>query len=286
MNEGESIKPNTDGSQTNGRPANTIAGVTMPSRSRLRTLTRLVIGGLALGMDELSNRMSEWDAVASGKPLDPQPPQVEYETHEFTQQPPSLQSGKSKGETTGQLTRYALIGFVFTAENRIRSGFSVLGRLGNRLGRAAEPIAKPINESPALSSARKRYNKLANRGQAQVAQWIDLGRDEEMRSRQLVQVALNETVDTSIEYLAENAEIQELIQSQGTGLANEVIEEIRERTVSADTLFENVLRSILRLKPRSEIPGPPLEARLRALSLHPGTQNLDEKTHGDELPIG
>jgi hypothetical protein len=286
MTEEESVKPYGEGSKVYGNSADTIGGANQSSRSKFRTFTRLVVGGLALGMDGLSNRMSDWDAVATGKTSDHQPSQVEKESNEFTSQPPSLQSEPSRGETTSQLTRYALIGLVFTTEESLRSRFAVFGRLGSRLGKAAEPIAKPINQSPALSSARKRYNKLVNRGQLQVAEWIDIGREEEIRSRQLVQVALNETVDTSIEYLAENTEIQELIQSQGTGLANEVVEEIRERTVSADTLFENVLRSILRLKPRSEMSGPPLEVRLRALSLHPEVPNLDERTHDDELPNG
>ena len=98
----------------------------------------------------------------------------------------------------------------------------------------------------------------------------------------MVQAAVSDTMETSIEYIAEKPEIQELIQSQSTGLANEIVEEIRERTVSADTLAENILRSFLRLTPRSEISGPPMEVRIRALSLHPGSQGIEEKDIGDE----
>lgn len=246
------------------------------SRSKLRTLTRLVIGGFALAMDEFTNQISEWNVVSDDQSTEPQSAMIKEESIFTPSQSQATQKSENGVETAGQLTRYALIGITFSAENKIRSGFSRLGKLGSKFSQKAKPIARPITQSPTLNPVRKRYKKLVNRGEAQVSQWIDVGREEEKRSRQLVQVALNETLDTSIEYLADNAEIQELIQSQGTGLANEIVEEIRERTVSADTLVENILRSLLRLKPRSEISGLPLETRIRALSTHPGSQIYDE----------
>ena len=254
--------------------------------SKFRMLTRLVIGGLALGVDELSNQMSEWEQVSTSKSTGTKSQPVRFESIDSPPQALDQQVITTETETTGQLTRYALIGLMIETEDRFRSGFALIGRMGNKFVQAVDPIFKPLNESKVLSPTRKRYNKLANRGQAEVSRWISLGREEEIQSRQLVQVALDESLDTSIEYLAENAEIQELIQSQGTGLANEIIEEIRERTVSADTLLENFMRALLWGKPRSEVPGPPDEVRIRALSLRPGIQPLDEKSYDDKKSTG
>jgi hypothetical protein len=40
-----------------------------------------------------------------------------------------------------------------------------------------------------------------------------------------------------------------------------VVEEVRERTVSADTLAESIVRRILKRPPRAELPPPPDELR-------------------------
>lgn len=281
MTEKEYGSANTELSKTISK-SNLSTKNTNKKQSRLRTLTRFAIGGIALAMDGITNQMSTWNAVSDEQESDTQPSTINYGITEITIQPQNSEINQAKNETTGQLARYALIGIVLSAENRISSGFSLIGRIANRLGRAAKPITDPISSSTRLHPVHKRYDKLANRGQAQVTQWINNGREEENRGRQLVQVALNETMETSIEYIAEKPEIQELIQSQSTGLANEIIEEVRERTVSADTLAENILRSFLRLTPRSEISGPPIEVRIRALSLHPGSQGIKEKDIDDE----
>ena len=94
-----------------------------------------------------------------------------------------LEINQSEKETTGQLARYALIGLAISAENRISSGFSLIGRVASRLSRAVKPITDPLSQSPRLHPVSKRYDKLANRGQAQVSQWINMGREEEKRSR-------------------------------------------------------------------------------------------------------
>jgi dihydroneopterin aldolase len=76
--------------------------------------------------------------------------------------------------------------------------------------------------------------------------------------------ALTERVDKAIDYLTANEEVQELVQSQSAGLIDEVIEEARERTVSADNFLEAVVRSVLRRPPRWELPEPPQEVKQQA----------------------
>jgi hypothetical protein len=115
------------------------------------------------------------------------------------------------------------------------------------------------------------------RGEAEVARWIEIGRVEEGYSRKLVQTAIDDSVDMSLEYMADNPEVQELIQAQGTGLAFELIEEVRERTVSGDTYLEGVIRSLFWRTPRSDLPGPPNEVRSRALSIRPSKPAKEKK---------
>jgi hypothetical protein len=71
--------------------------------------------------------------------------------------------------------------------------------------------------------------------------------------------------DQYIEYLNTNPEmVQDLLTGQSTGIATELMEEVRERTVSADNVFEMIARSILRRTPREQLPEPPPDVQRRA----------------------
>ena len=80
-----------------------------------------------------------------------------------------------------------------------------------------------------------------------------------------VEALIRSQGDGYINYLNENPEsVQDLLTGQSTGLATELMEEVRERTVSADNVFEMIARSILRRTPREELPEPPPEVQRRA----------------------
>jgi hypothetical protein len=67
--------------------------------------------------------------------------------------------------------------------------------------------------------------------------------------------------------LADKPEVQDLITGQTTGLAGEVLDEVRERTVSGDSFLEGIVRAVLRKTPRAELPPPPLEVRQSAIKV-------------------
>ena len=71
--------------------------------------------------------------------------------------------------------------------------------------------------------------------------------------------------DTYIEYLNLHPEnVQTLIQGQSLGLAGQVMDGVRERTVTADTVAEMVARRLLRRAPRTDLPQPTHEIMRRA----------------------
>ena len=137
-------------------------------------------------------------------------------------------------------------------------------RASRLAGDILESVFGPIYSSRPLSPLRNQIDQLAQRGQKEVDRWIDVGRKEEHRSRELAQTALVAQVDSSIQYLTSNDEVQELVQSQSVGLIGEIVEETRERTVSADDYLEAWVRTILRRPMRSDLPGPPHELKERA----------------------
>jgi len=80
-----------------------------------------------------------------------------------------------------------------------------------------------------------------------------------------VQALIRSQGDQYIEYLNRNPEmVQNLVSGQSSGLASEVVDGVRARTVSADNVFETIARSILHRTPREKLPGPPPGVQRRA----------------------
>jgi len=230
-------------------------------RSNLRSLTRLVIGGALAGYDGLIKRISLLESELDHNEPDILEPPVA--TDDFTQYPfPDYQGEK---ETQGEHLRYAVIGLIFDANDTVRKGLESVDKLSIRAGGLLDRLASPVYGSRFFSPIRHRVDNLAQRGQYEVDRWIELGRREEKRSRELANKAFTAQVDNSIQYLTSNPEVQELVQSQSVGLVGEIVEETRERTVSADNYIEAWARTILRRPMRSELPEPPQELKHRAL---------------------
>jgi len=97
---------------------------------------------------------------------------------------------------------------------------------------------------------------------AQVAQILpELAVDEQ------IELLIRAQGDRYIDYLNENpAKVQNLISGQSAGLAGQMLDEVRERTVTADSVTEMIVRNLLKKKPRSELAEPPDMVQARAAS--------------------
>ena len=139
---------------------------------------------------------------------------------------------------------------------RIEESSQRLRPIGDTLNRFTRPFFNAVGRFPLISPIRTGYSSLVEKGEDELNRLILLGRIEYERSHQIAETAIDDTFEEAVDYLSTNQEIQELIHSQGVGLAGEVIEEIRERTVSADNFIDGIIRPLLKRKPRSEIPPP------------------------------
>lgn len=82
-----------------------------------------------------------------------------------------------------------------------------------------------------------------------------------------VQPLIRQQGDIYIDYLNDHpAPVQTLVQGQSLSLAGQLRDEVRERTVTGDSLVDSIVRSLLRLKPREELPPPPELVQRRAES--------------------
>ena len=154
----------------------------------LRSLTRLLVGGLTLGASGLRQKMREWEQVASGQVIDSQLTDPPPSTTEKGAPPPLKPYPK---ETPALKSRYAAIGAVFTMEESLKSGSQAVGKAGNKVARAARPVTDRLRSSRLVRPFRTRYHKLVARGEKEVNRWVALGRAEDQRSQEMAKVAFD-----------------------------------------------------------------------------------------------
>ncbi len=234
-----------------------------PSHRALRAAARLMIGSTLTGAESLLRRLHAWeDELESLRSAPPEPTMTGAKP---TQEEPFQFSQPPAEETPGVLLRYALVGWLMDNEERLSKRLAQAGQISRGAWKAARPwvrpLVQPLKRSPLYNPVRREVAALRQRGQEELERWVELGRQEELRSRDLARLASKRTVDDSLEYLAHNPEVENLVETQSTGLANEVVDEVRERTVSADTFIESLARTLLRRPQRKTLPEAPEPVR-------------------------
>jgi hypothetical protein len=221
------------------------------SRKRLRSLTRLVIGGVMVGLDSLLTNLDAWERQLE-----------EQESQKIV----AVDAPQAAGEEQTPRLEHALVGLVFEAQDTLLAGMEKADRLSQAVIRLNSFWLKPLQRSWPVRTLAHQMDRLTERGETEVKRWAERGRVEVEQSRRLAETAVSETVESGIESLTTNPEVRDLVQTQSTGLANEVLEEIRERTVSADNFLEGIARRVLKRTPRPELPEPSEQVLERATS--------------------
>lgn len=204
-------------------------------------ISRLVVGGLIEGTDQLSQRLQR----------------IEAELRRSQGETPALGEVNSAGD----VVRYAAVGFALSASEGFRERvYKVLGA-SDLFWEFTGNTVKPLTESRLTGwfagPFERAFQSFVDRGQARVNGWVERGRREEPMSRELALNTVETIINEFITLLSENPELADLVQQQSVGLVGEVVDEVRSRTVSADVLAETLVRRLLRRQPRTELAAPP-----------------------------
>ena len=228
----------------------------------LHSITRLLVGGLVLGSEAFKERLQSWEKEDQELPevidVEPQKP-LPFDPLPEQLPPPGLVV-RSRDDLSE--VRYALIGLLFEGEKQLENGLALTARVTRFAGRFFNPLIHPFTKIP--NPVQKPFGKLVKRGQSEVNRWVNRGREEEYLSRQLAREAATTTFDESINYMAQNPALGELVQQQSVSLAIQILEQIRENAVSADYFFEGLVRYALRRRPRYLLPPPSPKVRDQA----------------------
>jgi len=213
-----------------------------------------------MGSELLNNQLRDWDGY--GEEIDPAVP-TPLDDDPLPDTLPAPQVGMPPQDYPADV-RYALIGLIFEGEEKLEEALDTTKRAGGRAYRVLDPLFRPIKVIGDSRPVQKGLDQLTSRGQSAVDRWISRGHEEETHSRELTQKAAASTVDQSINYMAENEAITELIQTQGVNLTEQILELIRAISVSADYFAEGLVRYVFRRRPRYLLPPPSQDVQEQA----------------------
>jgi uncharacterized RDD family membrane protein YckC len=144
-------------------------------------------------------------------------------------------------------SRHALLGLIFETADKFEGTGS---RAWAWTAKTTSPVSNWARKSRLLAPARRRLDSLATRGEQEVSRWVERGRIEEARSHVVAEETMGATMGASLDFVAQHPQVQELVQTQSTGLTAEIAEELRERAVSADLVLQRVVDRLRRRRPR------------------------------------
>jgi uncharacterized RDD family membrane protein YckC len=129
---------------------------------------------------------------------------------------------------------------------------------------------------------RNRFDRLVERGEDKVTAWKHLGQSEASQGRRLIETITISTVDTSIDYVAQQPEVIELVTSKTRSLASVLVEYLRSIFISVDLVLNGLFRILLRQPVPGKQEPPPMVIREGATTKYLGVEEEDidlEKTH-------
>ena len=223
----------------------------------VRSLTRLMIGGVGLGIDEFQRRLSSWNEEYQHSQIQKNSSNIHPLSLENNDKVSVIPYEEIVSDKPSNDFRFTIIGLLFETQDKIQSRLQTVNRAGRLINDITTPFVRPFTRSWLIPPLRRHYDALVERGEGELNRWTSLGRSEYIKSRAMAQIAVESTYQETVDTLAKDPEIRELIQTQGIGFAEEVVDELRERSVSADYFLDGFVRALLRRTPRAELPLPP-----------------------------
>jgi uncharacterized RDD family membrane protein YckC len=258
-------------------------GPQKPALTPLRSVSRMAIGATILGLDIVSGIL--------GSQTKPEPPpktrqmdeeQVFYDVLPEIIDMHGVPISSHQPKRSEEGLPYILAGFYVASSNRLGRVTHTIDKATERAWRVTTPLFSPLINSWIAKPFREGFERLVDRGETQVDEWRQLGQEEAYQGRELIQKVTISTVDTSIDYVAQQPVVIQLATSKTSSLLSIVMEYLRSIIVSLDLAIIRLFTRILRRPTRIDPVVPPLEIRQGATLKVFETDEVDvdlENTH-------
>jgi hypothetical protein len=208
---------------------------TRPRVGPLRMATRLLLGAVLIGTDELVRHFGAQQQLYRPTP---------EERHRLR-----------ASETESDRRRYAAIGLLVETAATAHHLAASFGILADRAYRLFSRPLQPLLGSRLVQPARRRFDRLVAHGEEVTRRWIETGRAEEQLSRTLAQEVGIETIEGTLDYLARSPEMDQLVQEQSLDLVEGIVDEAQEQVISTRAFIVEWLRAnLLRRSRKTSIP--------------------------------
>jgi hypothetical protein len=209
---------------------------TQPDKPRvgtLRMLMRMALGSTIIGREELKNRFQD-------KQSEPHIPGAEL-------------NRVTPIESEADRARYAVVGAIANSSEALRKSLSKLGQRSDRsYGRLSRAI-QPATDSRLLKPFRRRYRRYLDHGDKIVSKWVAAGRREEYLGRQLAQETAIESIEETLDYLADSPELDELMAQESVDLVDDILfDDIRESASNTSLILTNWFNTVI-LRRKSQL---------------------------------
>lgn len=217
-----------------------------PRVGTLHMLMRMALGGAVIGHEELKNRFQDKqsDAHISGVELNRVTP-IESEVDR---------------------ARYAVVGAIANSSEVLRKSLSKIEQRSDRTFGTLTRALKPVTDSRLLKPFRRRYQRSLDRGDKIISDWVAAGRREEYLGRQLAQETAIESIEETLDYLADSPELDELMAQQSVDLVDDILfDDIRESASNTSLILSNWFNTVI-LRRRSRLgshPSPPADEKTK-----------------------
>ena len=174
--------------------------------------------------------------------------------------------------------RLAAMGMAASANTQAVRATRFVLRTG---GRAVDAARWPLDHIFLFRPLRYGMDRVAEAANQQIDRWVEAGRALDTGSRAVAEVSLGRAAQDSVDIVTVEPHVQVLIQeiigAQGTSITKEIIEEVREHSVSLDMRVDRVWAT-LRGRPST----PNRDAGFRRG--HPGQEARSEGNGRPALP--
>ena len=279
----------------------------VPGIATYRSLARLLTGAALEGGDELLRRIRAWEEEHprdEAKTLTGEEEtaydQLRYALVGFLYEAPETAArgvirtaamAESVGQTGervfGPVLRSRLFGPARRRGQRLQARMELAVERWTDTGRIEEPTSRAMVQdlTPQLIddvvTAFADNEAIQELIRTQAGDYLTYLNDSPEELDDLVQ----DVGDRYVKYLHDENpdDVQDLIAGQTLGLTAEIADEVRERTVTADSVVEMFVRSLLRRPPRQDLPDPPPGVRRQAVAkpLKQRRQLMEEESSHD-----
>jgi hypothetical protein len=205
--------------------------VRIENEAASRRFIRLLVGLALVSQDYLSQQLPIWEAEAA----------------RLIEESKSRQSTRAlQPSLLPKVWEYRLVGMAFESPNYFKAGLAQILKAPQAAWRLTAPLRFPLELLGISNLSGDFADNLIRRIQNDLDRLERVGEAEVQSSRALGTAALDSALESILDLLSSSPELRDLVKCQTAGVTNEVVNEIRERSVSSDTLIDAVVRKLLR----------------------------------------